>query len=757
MRGRDVTTTYEPNIVLSEREFKTVGKRPIRHDGADKVTGAAKYGADRYPTGLLFGKVLRSPHSHARILSIDTSRAEAHPGVRAVTTAADFPQDGEHEDLRESLMASKKVLYKGHPIAAVAANTIHDAEEALKLIDVEYEPLPAVMTAPEGLAEGAPILHEKNRSEYHGEDNDTPTNIDEYVHHVKGDIEKGFQEADVIVEQVFDTATVHQGYIEPQNSTVHWNNDGRVHIWCSTQGPFDVRDATARALGIPESQVVLTPLEIGGGFGGKFEPYGAPLAAYLSRKTNRPVKVIMTRTEDLESTGPTPGSHITIKMGATKEGKITAAKATLAYESGAYSGSMVGAGSMCVFAPYDVEHGDVEGFGVFVNKPSTNAYRAPGATNAEFAAETVVDDLAEKIGMPPLDFRLLNAAKEGARRIDGPVFPAIGLTEVIDAMKSHPHYSAPLEGKNRGRGVAVGWWINGGGPSSVTINVHSDGTCSLVEGSPDIGGTRTSIAMQAAEVLGIPVEDIRPMVVSTDEVGFTAGTGGSRVTFATGMAAHDAAQDVKRQMTDRAATIWNVDADSVDMVDGILKSKTDTELSMSFKELAAQIEGTGNPIVGRATVDAGGVGSAYCGNIVDIEVDPETGKVRILRFTTVQDAGKAIHPSYVEGQMQGGSAQGIGWALNEEYYMTDDGRMANSTFLDYRMPVANDLPMIDTVVVEVANPGHPFGARGVGEVNIVPPPAAIANAIYQAVGVRMTRLPMNPVNVMRAVWEQNGN
>lgn len=553
-----MTTTYEPNVVLSEVEYTTVGKRPIRHDGADKVTGVAKYGADQYPTGLLFGKILRSPHAHAVIKSIDTSKAEAHPGVRAVTTAADFPQDGEHEALRESLMASKKVLYKGHPIAGVAANTIHDAEEALALIEVEYELLPPVMTAPEALADGAPILHEKNRSDYHGEDSDTPTNIEEYIHHVKGDVEEGFAQADLIVERTFDTATVHQGYIEPQNTTVHWKKDGRVHIWCSTQGPVEVRDGTANALGISESQVVLTPQEIGGGFGGKFEPYGAPLAAYLSQKTNRPVKIIMTRTEDLEATGPTPGSHIVIKMGATKEGKLTAAKAMLAYESGAYAGSMIGPGCMCVFAPYELEHGDIEGFGVYVNKPSTNAYRAPGATNAEFAAETVVDELAEKIGIDPLEFRLMNAAKEGTRRVDGPVFPAIGLVEVVDAMKAHPHYDAPLEGPNRGRGVAVGWWINGGGPSSVNINVHSDGTCSLIEGSPDIGGTRTSIAMQAAEVLGIPAEDIRPMVVSTDEIGFTAGTGGSRVTFATGMAAHDAAQDVKRQMIDRAALILSL-------------------------------------------------------------------------------------------------------------------------------------------------------------------------------------------------------
>jgi CO/xanthine dehydrogenase Mo-binding subunit len=752
-----LTTSYESNVVLSNKEYDVVGSRPIRHDGADKVTGAAKYGADTSPTGLIYGKILRSPHAHARVISIDTSGAEALATTRAIVTGADFTGgDGSKEtrDLRESVMATRKVLYKGHPILGVAATSPHDAEEAIKLIQIEYEVLPHVLTAPDAMSNDAPILHEDNRSEYSGDE--VPTNVEEYIHHQKGDVSKGFAGADVVIERQYNTATVHQGYIEPQNTTVIWGKDGRVRIWCSTQGPFDVRDATAKALGLEESEVVLTPQELGGGFGGKFDPYGAPVAALLSKKTNRPVKIVMTRSEDLEASGPTPGSFIKIKMGCTKEGKLVAAQAYMAYESGAYSGSMISAGTMCVFAPYECENMEVQGFGVFVNKPSTNAYRAPGATNAEFASESVIDELAAKTRIDPVEFRMLNAATEGTRRVDGPVFPTIGLTDVLDAVKNHPHYNAPLEGPNTGRGIAVGWWVNGGGPSSVTINVQSDGTCSLIEGSPDIGGTRTSISMQAAEVLGIPVEDINPMVVSTDEVGYTAGTGGSRVTFATGMAAHNAAQDVKLQMERRAAKIWDVSSESVEMTSGVIRSKADDELSMTFKELASEMNNTGEPIVGRATVDAGGVGSAYCGNIVDLHVDTETGKVSILRFTAVQDVGKAIHPSYVEGQMQGGSVQGIGWALNEEYFMGDDGSMANSTFLDYRIPVANDLPMIDTVIVETANPGHPFGVRGVGEVNIVPPPAAIANAINNAIGIRMNVLPMSPVNVMNSIWENNG-
>jgi CO/xanthine dehydrogenase Mo-binding subunit len=492
-------------------------------------------------------------------------------------------------------------------------------------------------------------------------------------------------------------------------------------------------------------------MEIGGGFGGKIPVYLEPVAALLSQRTGRPVKIVMSRKDVFEGTGPTPGSYIKVKMGARRDGKITAAQAYLAYEAGAYPGAMVGPGGMCVFAAYDLANVTIDGFDVVVNKPSTAAYRAPGATNAAFATESVVDELAEKLNLDPLEFRLANAAKEGTRRADGPKYRRVGCIEVIEAMKNHPHYQAPLGGPNRGRGVAVGFWFNVGLPSSCTISVNADGTVNLVEGSTDIGGTRTSIAMQAAEVLGIAAEDVRPTVADTDSVGYTAVTGGSRTTFATGWAAYEAAQDVVRQMQERAAKQWQVDASTVTVERGVFRSG---EQSITFRELAGRLGETGGPVVGRGAVNPRGVGGSFSGAIADVEVDPETGKVTILRFTSVQDVGKAIHPSYVEGQMQGGSVQGIGWALNEEYAMSPAGAMLNSSLLDYRMPTALDLPMIDTVMVEVANPGHPFGARGVGEANIVPPPGAIANAIHHAVGVRMTRLPMNPPALMEAIWSQ---
>ena len=768
-----MATTYEPNVVLANKTYEVVGTRPIRHDGHDKVTGKARYGADVFPTGLLHAKWLRSPHAHARIKSIDTSRAEALEGVRGVVTGKDLPETpnitgqdrkvtlGELSTdlkyLREGILARDKVLYKGHPIAAVAAISPHVAEEATGLIEVEYETLDPVLSAPDGMKADAPLIVEDLQTDELGEKTGTISNVAQHFQHKLGDIEQGFKEADLVIEREFNTATVHQGYIEPHNCTVDWGKDGRVYVWHSSQGPFNIRDATAEVLDIPLSSVKMTPMEIGGGFGGKFEPYGEPVAALLSRKTGQPVKMVMTRAEELECTGPTPGSYIKVRMGATKEGKIVAAQAHMAYEAGFSPGSPVSAGAEAVFAPYNIANVLIDGYDVIVNKPKTAAYRAPGATNAEFASETIVDELAEKLGMDPLELRAMNSAKEGSRKADGVAYPRIGCAEVIEAMRDHAHYSAPLEGENRGRGVAIGYWMNAGLQSAVNLAVNIDGTVGLTEGSPDIGGTRTSISMQAAEVLGIPVEDFYPTVVDTDSIGWTFGTGGSRVTFATGWAAHEAAQDVKSQMIERAALIWGADADSLEMDKGVIKSKADPELKMTFKELAEQMNDTGGPIVGRGSVDPKGVGAAFAGLIVDVEADPDTGKVEILRATVVQDAGKAIHPSYVEGQMQGGTVQGIGWGLNEEYFMDEAGRMANNTLLDYRMPISLDLPMIDTVIVEVANPGHPFGARGVGEVSIVPPPAALANAIYGALGIRMDQLPMNPAGVMSKVWEKKGS
>jgi len=754
-----MVTTKEPE---TGKKYQVIGTRPVRHDGVDKVIGRALYGADIRLTGMLYGKVLRSPHAHARIRSIDTSKAEAYPGVKAVITAQDLPllpdmmqELGEAQanlrDVSANVMAREKVLYRGHAVAAVAATSWRIAEEAVALIEVDYEVLPPVLDVRRAMEPDAPILDEKRRTKTMAGEEERPTNIATEVHHNLGDVEQGFAEADYVVEREFRTTMVHQGYIEPQNATALWSHDGNITVWTSTQGAFPVRTQCAAILDQSISRIKVVPMEIGGGFGGKIPVYLEPVAAVLSRKSGRPVKLAMSRTEVFEGTGPTSGTYIRVKMGCKRDGTLTAAQAFLAYEAGAYPGSPVGAASMTIFAPYNLTNAKVDGYDVVVNKPKVAAYRAPGAPAAAFAAEQVADELAEQCGLDPLQFRLKNASMEGTRQVTGRPWRKIGNAECVQAALESPHYQSPLEGKWRGRGVASGFWFNVGFKSSAVASVNPDGMVNLIVGSTDIGGTRASIAMQLAETLGIPAEKVKPAVVDTDSVGYTDVTGGSRTTFATGWAAYEAAMDIRRQLIERAAKIWEVKPDEVVYEDGALRCTTDESKTLTFAEIAAQLNKTGTPVVGRATVSPSGVGGAFSTQIADVEVDPETGKVEILRFTIVQDAGTAIHPSYVEGQMQGAVVQGIGWALNEEYYYNDQGTMVNSSFLDYRMPTSLDVPMIETIIVEVPNPGHPYGVRGVGEVGIVPPLAAIANAVYRATGHRFTELPMSPGKVIEAI------
>ncbi len=614
---------------------------------------------------------------------------------------------------------------------------------------MEYEVLPPVLDVRTAMEAHAPILLDEVRTEEFGKKGDVPSNIAGHYQDKCGDIERGFKEATVIVEREFTTTMVHQGYIEPQNGTALYNPDGQVTIWCSTQGAFGVREQVAEILEIPVSNIRVIPMEIGGGFGGKNGVYLEPLAVLLSLKSGyRPVKLTMSRADVLTSTGPTSGSYIKLKMGADASGRITAAEATLIYEVGAFPGGSVGGGMGVLLAPYRIENAVIDGYDVLVNKPRIAAYRAPGGTNAAFAAETVIDELSEKLGMDPIEFRLINGSKEGDRRVDGTVFARIGYLETLQAAKDSPHYQSPLPGPNCGRGIATGFWFNYGGKSSASASVNTDGTVNLVEGSVDIGGTRTSLAMQLAETLGIPAEDVRPIVADTNSVGYTEGTYGSRTTFATGWAVYETANSLKEKLLERAAILWEVEADQVRFENG---SFIYGDKQMTFKEIASKLDETGGPVVASAAVQPKKYGPAFAAHIVDVEVDSDTGKVQILRYTAVQDAGKAIYPAYVESQMQGGVAQGVGWALNEEYLYDEQGRLLNTSLLDYRMPVALDLPMIEAIIVEVPNPGHPYGARGVGEVPIVPPPAAIANAIYRAIGIRMTSLPMSPARVVTAL------
>ncbi|HXC12502.1 MAG TPA: xanthine dehydrogenase family protein molybdopterin-binding subunit [Stellaceae bacterium] len=747
------------------KEFqKVVGTRPIRPDGVDKVTGRANFGADMVMPGMLWGKVKRSPHAHARIMAINTDKALALPGVKAVVTADDFPPIASEEafvgegpmnfrDLSSNCMARGKVLYDGHAVAAVAATSASIAEEACELIEVEYHVLPHVIDVEEAMKPGAPLLHDDLFTQGVDPKPTHPSNVAKKIGFTKGDAAAGFRDADVIIERRYSSPPVHQGYIEPHACVVSMAADGQCTIWSSSQGQFMVRAYCAKLLGIDISNIRAIPAEIGGGFGGKTLVYLEPVALALAKKTGRPVKMVMSREEVFRGTGPAAGSVVEVKLGAKKDGTLTAGELTLKYQAGAFPGSPVGPGCMCGFAMYDIPNAQVTGYDVVSNRPKVAAYRAPGAPNSSWGVESCLDELADQLGIEPLTLREKNAAKDGVKALHGPTWQNIGYAETVAAAKNHPHMKEKL-GPNQGRGIASGFWFNIGGESSAAVHVNEDGTAVVAVGTPDIGGSRASMAMMVSEILGIPVERVRPIVADTSSIGFSFLTGGSRVTFATGMAATQAAEQVVEQMKQRAAMIWDIPPDAVEWKDG--KAYPAGANAGSFEplplaEIALKAGRTGGPITAEVSINAQGAGPGFATHICDVEVDRETGHVKILRYTAVQDVGRAIHPSYVEGQIQGGVTQGIGWALNEEYIYDKDGKLENPGFLDYRVPVASDLPMIEAVMVENANPRHPFGARGVGEVPIVPPMAAVGNAIAAAIGVRMRDLPMSPPRLRAAL------
>ncbi len=762
--------TMPDTITPGEKKLKVVGTRPVRPDGVPKVTGLARFGADYSLPGMLWGKILRSPHAHARIRSIDTSQAQALPGVKAVMTAADLPEQkfeyvGAERvavnfwHMTRGIMAREKALFEGHAVAAVAAISKTVADEALRLIKVDYEVLPHVINIEQAMQPDAPLLFEDMITRGVEPAPDKPSNISKRIEFKIGDIEAGFAAADKIVENTFRTAPVHQGYIEPQACLARFDADGQAELWASSQGHFVIRALTSRLVGMEVGNLRVHPAEIGGGFGGKNVPYVEPVALVLSRKAGHPVKIVLSRDEVFKACGPAPGSLMTVKIGITKDGKIVAADGVFSFQAGAFPTSPVMNACMCSFSPYDIANVRSAGYDVVSNRPKTAAYRAPGSPLSAYAVESTMDMAAASIGMDPLQFRLKNVAKPGTPTVSGPKHTHEGFAETIRALLQNPAYSTPL-GKNQGRGVAVGYWFNNGGESSANVHVNEDGTVVVATGSADLSGTRASMAMMAAETLGIDYDKVRAIVADTGSIGFCGISAGSRTTFATGIAVVQACRKVIDELRARAAMIWDAKVEDVVWEDGCArragKGAGEVE-TLPIKAIAAKRTVTGGPVSAEVSVNAGGVAPGFAAEFCDVEVDPETGAVKVLRFVAAQDVGRAIHPALVEGQIQGGVSQGIGWALNEEYIYDDAGRLVNAGFLDYRIPVASDLPRIEAVLVEVPNPNHPFGAKGVGEANIVPSLAAVSNAVSRAIGRRMTELPMSPPKVLHALGSQRGS
>ncbi|MBI4306764.1 MAG: xanthine dehydrogenase family protein molybdopterin-binding subunit [Chloroflexi bacterium] len=744
-----------------------IGASTPKIDGVDKVTGAARYGADIRLPGMLDGRVLRSPHAHARIKKIDTSRAEALPGVLAVVTGNDFPllkpgtivQIGvlkmDLHRISQLVIARHKVLFVGHPVAAVAATSPEIAEDALKLIDVEYEVLPHILDEVESMKPGAPLLHDDLFTSGTPEKPTKPSNIALYIEMARGDVKKGEADADVVVERSFKSQTVHQGYIEPEAETAWWHPDGRIAVWADTQGPFGQRSQLAVFLGVPQARITVVPMEVGGGFGAKNALRISPLCAGLSRKAGRPVRIVLSREEVLKATGPGVATTNWVKVGARRDGTLTVIDARMVYNAGAFPGSPLAGGTLVGFSAYQTPNLRIVGYDVVTNRPKVQAYRAPGGPPISFAVESVMDEVAEKLGLDPVDFRLKNASKTGDPGPNDLKFNRIGLTDLLQKVRSHRAWNDPLPapryGGKVGRGLALGFWRGGTNTSSCELNLHGDGSVSLVIGSVDLSSVRTSFAQIVADEFGLTPGDVTVTTGDTSSVGYTDNSGGSRVTYVTGTAVHRACQAAIGVLKGRAAQKFNVPPDIIEFKDGVFSVRDIQDRTTTLKELAAESVRGGGVISVSGTATGMQAAPAFAAQIADVEVDPETGKVQILRYTAFQDVGKAINRAQVEGQIQGGVAQGAGWALHEAYAFDDKGLLRNASLLDYRIPTALDLPWIDVELVEVPASDGPYGVRGVGEVPIVPPPGAIANAIYRAAGVRMDVLPMSPESVLTAI------
>jgi CO/xanthine dehydrogenase Mo-binding subunit len=558
-----------------------------------------------------------------------------------------------------------------------------------------------------------------------------------------------------VVEREFRTRPIHQSYIEPQACVANASENGQVEVWTCTQGQFQVRAQLGGVLKIDASCLRVIPSELGGGFGGKTRSYVEAVATVLSRKARRPVKIVLTRNEVFRATGPVAATRSRIKIGATRDGRITAAEADLTFQTGAFTGSMFVNAAQSVFTRYDLTDARVTAYEVVSNRPAVAAFRAPCVPQGIFAAESVIDEVADKLGIDPIELRLKNAMREGSTTIYGETYGPIGVEAVLEAARNSEHYKTPL-GPNQGRGVGLGFWFNRGGETTASLTIGPDGTVTLLLGVVDVAGSRMAIVMQAAEELGIPVDKVRAVVADTSALGFNMVTAGSRSVFAGGMIVVDCARKAIAELIRRAARIWGVPEEGIVYADGFCRpasSNVGEFAPLSIADIARQTAATSGAIAGHSELMVTGAGPGFGAHIVDVEVDKATGAVRVLRDTVIVDSGKAVHPLMVEGQFQGAAVQGIGWALNEEYVYGSDGRLQNPGFLDYRVPVASDVPMIDPVIVEVANPKHPYGARGIGETPVTSALGAIANAVTHAIGARPCELPMSPPRILRLIGQ----
>jgi CO/xanthine dehydrogenase Mo-binding subunit len=744
-------------------EYSVIGKPVPRLDAIDKVTGGAKYAADWNLPGMLWGAFLHSPHPHARILSIDTSRAEALPGVVAVITQKSLGAGAslESEDtvhgmkVSQNLFASEVARYQGEKIAAVAAISAEIAKEAVERIDVKYEVLPAVDDVRESVKPGAPLIRPdaKSGTSPFGE---PLQNIGSETHFDFGDVEKGFAESDLVVEDTYSIPRVHQTYLEPHAVIAKVEPSGKITVWTSTQSIFAIRSGVASSLGVPQNRVNVVGLTIGGGFGAKFGTLVHTYAVLLAMKTNRPVKIVYSREEEFLDGRPAPGAVIWVKTGVKKDGTIMARQAYGLWDSGCVPGASIHATGR-ILGVYKIPNLKYDAFGVYTNKPGTAAYRAPGAPQGSYASEAQLNVVAEKLGIDPVDLRLKNMQEDGYAPVGRKAVSNVAFKETLQQVAESVDWWNRKKGPNQGWGVAVGEWTNGAGPGSAVVAIQEDGTLRVFSGAMDITGTDTGMGQIAAEVLGMPWEDVRVIRGDTDSVPYATGSGGSVVLFSMGNAVKRAAEALRERLLTLAATHLEAQKEDLILANKKVSVKGNAEKSVSLTELGQMsLRSTGGPLVATGTFASEPSHPVIAAQIVNIEVDPDTGRMEVLKLAGSLDVGKAINPYEVEGQMEGGAIQGLSWGWMEEIQY-QDGRVTNTHLSDYRIPTTMDAPEMITRYVEKASANGPFGVKGIGEPPICPTPAALQAAVADAVGVQVNDLPLTPERIWRALHKNGAN
>jgi CO/xanthine dehydrogenase Mo-binding subunit len=767
-------------IMKTTRDVKGVGVAIPRPDGPEKVTGRVEYVADIPRKGLLHAKLLRSPHAHARIVSIDASAARALPGVRAVLTAKDIPSLRKKAPTRaHAVLAIDRVVFMGQPVAAVAADEPAIAEEALDLITVEYQVLPVAADPIASMQPGAPPVAdagtEADTSEAlahaavaiaASEKPAKAANISQQARLTKGDPAKGFAESDHVLEKTYRVPMVHQGYLEPHAVLAEWDRNGLLTLWASTQGSFNTRSEVADVLGIPENRIRVIPVECGGGFGGKIRALCEPITASLARVTGRPVRYVMTRREELQAGMPAPQVIIKLRTGVKRDGTLMALDAETIIDSGAYSGAVLAVSAVFLGSMYRWPAFDIRGSEVLTHKPSVAAYRAPVAPQTIFAIDSQMEQIARDLGLDPVEFRMRHLIEPGDPMANGQPWQSNGARQVLARIARHPHWTtrtawvaAAPPGKRRGVGFGIGGWLGGLQPTGATVRLNPDGSLAVLTGQVDIAGTNIALAQIAASAFGVDSDQVRITTGDTDTAPVTGLSAGSKTIYTVGAAVLQAAEDARQQAFAIAAAELEASIHDLELVDGKITVRGVPDKGITLGAIGKK----GNlymsktpPVLGKANPAFSQQAPAFAAELARLEVDPETGEVTIRDFVVVQDVGKAINPLGVEGQMQGGAVQSLGMALTEGLMFDESGRLTNPSLLDYRKLTAADLPNLETIIVEVPSPAGPFGARGVGEPPIVPAPAAIANAVHDAVGVRLTELPLSPERIALAVAAAGG-